>query len=86
MKEEVGMTIKEILQTFRFNYVLQNFDALSYQTLTELSYLSGYFDQSHFIKDFKRITGKIPKLLMEDVKFGKISSVDKRTSLLIKPL
>lgn len=29
-------------------------------TLTELAYNAGYFDQAHFIKDFKSFTGKTP--------------------------
>lgn len=30
-------------------------------TLTELAYNAGYFDQAHFIKDFKAFTGKAPR-------------------------
>lgn len=31
------------------------------ETLTEIAYESGYFDQNHFIKDFKDLVGITPK-------------------------
>jgi AraC-like DNA-binding protein len=59
------MSYKQIQSNLRFHRAHQ---AL-YQTLarrqsislTELAYRSGYFDQAHFIKDFKRYTGMTPK-------------------------
>jgi AraC-like DNA-binding protein len=63
--EVYGMSYKQIQSNLRFHGAHQ---AL-YQTLarrqpislTELAYRSGYFDQAHFIKDFKRYTGMTPK-------------------------
>ena len=37
-------------------------------TLTELSYEKNYFDQSHFIKDFKSLTGFTPKQFFSRLK------------------
>jgi AraC-like DNA-binding protein len=63
--EVYGMSYKQIQSNLRFHGAHQ----VLYQTLarrqtislTELAYRSGYFDQAHFIKDFKRYTGMTPK-------------------------
>lgn len=62
--EVYGMSFKQIQNNLRFHSAHQ---AL-WQTLargkpislTELAYRNGYFDQAHFIKDFKRYTGMTP--------------------------
>ena len=59
--EHVGISPKQYLKIIRFQFALfqkqQNVDL----NMTELSYESGYFDQSHFIKDFKSLCGMTPK-------------------------
>ena len=59
--ERVGISPKQYQKIIRFQFVLfqkqQNVDL----NMTELSYESGYFDQSHFIKDFKSLCGMTPK-------------------------
>jgi AraC-like DNA-binding protein len=62
--EVYGMSFKQIQSNLRFHSTHQKL----WQTLarhqpinlTELAYHSGYFDQAHFIKDFKRYTGMTP--------------------------
>ena len=62
--EVYGMSFKQIQSNLRFQQTHQ----LLWRTLskrqsinlTELAYRSGYFDQAHFIKDFKRYTGMTP--------------------------
>lgn len=62
--EVYGMSFKQIQNNLRFHTAHQ----VLWQTLargqpinlTELAYRSGYFDQAHFIKDFKRYTGMTP--------------------------
>ncbi|NJK87057.1 MAG: AraC family transcriptional regulator [Bacteroidales bacterium] len=55
---------RNILQTFFTNY--KNFENSGRNKKGkkndwfELFYKYGYYDQSHFIKDFKKITGKTP--------------------------
>jgi AraC-like DNA-binding protein len=39
------------------------------KSLTELAYDFGYFDQSHFIKDFKLFTGKTPSSFFKSARF-----------------
>jgi AraC-like DNA-binding protein len=79
IKEEIGFTAKELLQIYRFNYVLKNINLFSYSNLTELSYLCDYFDQSHFIKDFKRVTGQVPKVFVPSQNGKVIHNIDNRS-------
>lgn len=37
-----------------------------YKNLTELAYHHGYYDQSHFINDFKTFTGESPKKILTE--------------------
>jgi AraC-like DNA-binding protein len=63
--EEIGISPKEMLQIFRINKAIRMLAKEPNANLAGLSYLSGYFDQSHFIKDIKRITGFTPGQLQE---------------------
>ena len=58
--EEIGIPAKELLQIFRINRAIRMLAEEPDANLAGLSYLSGYFDQSHFIRDIKKITGSSP--------------------------
>ena len=58
--EEVGITAKELLQIFRINRAIRMLAEKPSANLAGISYMSGYFDQSHFIRDIKKITGISP--------------------------
>lgn len=45
----------------RFQNSLNQLLSNQYSILTDLAYDNGYFDQMHFIKDFKRFTGNTPR-------------------------
>lgn len=55
----VGSTPKQYASIIRLRGLIQNYP--SYSSLTEASYEAGYFDQSHFIKDFRLFTGRSPR-------------------------
>lgn len=57
-RKVVGTTPKKFASIVRFNTVLDSFDKT--KTLTEICYENGFFDQAHFIKDFKQFTGDTP--------------------------
>lgn len=61
--DEIGMPPKEYLQITRLNYALKLLKTSQYKNLTELSYLSGYYDQSHYIKDIRKMFGVSPGCL-----------------------
>jgi len=60
-KEEVGISPSQYCKIIRVKSALQVFENNYKKSLTALSYELGYFDQAHFIKDFKSITGSSPK-------------------------
>lgn len=57
----LGKTTKQIIKLMRFHEVLHNLSGINELSLTEHAYNNGYFDQSHFIHDFKSYTGYTPK-------------------------
>lgn len=44
----------------RFQYAVKKLSAMDGQALTDLAYQCGYFDQAHFIRDFKLFSGLTP--------------------------
>lgn len=55
----VGTSPKKFASIIRFHAVMQNIKQA--KSLTELSYEYNFFDQAHFIKDFKNYTGEAPE-------------------------
>jgi len=58
-RKMVGTTPKKFASIVRFNSVLHNLNET--KTLTEICYENNFFDQAHFIKDFKQFTGDTPE-------------------------
>lgn len=59
-KNVMGLTPSELSKITRFNKALLLMYSLKARSLTEVAYDSGYYDQSHFIKEFKKLTGYAP--------------------------
>lgn len=57
----IGMTPKQYLKIVRFQKSLKIKEINPHLSLTTLAHDCGYYDQAHFIKDFKLITGMTPK-------------------------
>ncbi len=58
-RKVVGTTAKKFASFVRFNSVLDNMSKT--KSLTEICYENNFFDQAHFIKDFKQFTGDTPE-------------------------
>lgn len=58
-RARIGATPKQYASIVRLNELIRKYP--SFHSLTEASYEAGYFDQSHFIKDFRQFTGQSPK-------------------------
>jgi AraC-like DNA-binding protein len=58
-RKVVGTTPKKFTSIIRFNSVLDNLNET--KTLSEICYENNFFDQAHFIKDFKHFTGQTPE-------------------------
>ncbi|GAB4037799.1 helix-turn-helix domain-containing protein [Spirosoma gilvum] len=56
----VGTTPKKFASIVRFNTVLNDLTT-SPKSLTEICYEHNFFDQAHFIKDFRQFTGETPE-------------------------
>ncbi len=57
----IGMSPKQLSKIIRLQSAFQLMTQKQYTSLTALAYETGYFDQAHFIKDFKEFTGVSPK-------------------------
>lgn len=58
-RKVVGTTPKKFASIVRFNNVLDDLNRT--KSLTEICYENNFFDQAHFIKDFKHFTGQTPE-------------------------
>jgi AraC-like DNA-binding protein len=57
----VGVSPKFLQRVLRFRKAMLSFHRSRNRNLTALAYDCGYFDQAHFINDFKEFTGLSPK-------------------------
>lgn len=56
----IGLSPKQLSKMIRLQSALKMMDSPEFTNLTNLAYQNGYFDQAHFIKDFKEFTGLSP--------------------------
>jgi len=56
----LGTTTKQVIKLVRFQEILRDFSEHKNIRLTDRAYNNGYFDQAHFIKDFKSYCGYTP--------------------------
>lgn len=69
-KNKLGISPKTYMRIARLNTVLDFIYKSPNVSLAQLSYLCGYSDQAHFIKDFKSLTGELPSsYLLEQESF-----------------
>jgi AraC-like DNA-binding protein len=61
----IGLSPKFYSRIIRFNHIFQLAKEKNLSWL-EVTHLSGYFDQSHFIRDFKEFTGEEPSSYLFD--------------------
>ncbi|RAJ73729.1 AraC-like DNA-binding protein [Chitinophaga dinghuensis] len=59
-KEQVGVSPKLYSRIIRFNSLLADIKSHKFKDWQELVLQYNYFDQAHFIKDFKRFSGSSP--------------------------
>ena len=64
--EHIGISPKQYLKIIRFQFAIFQKQRNANLNMTELSCDSGYFDQSHFINDFKLLSGLTPRQFFAD--------------------
>ncbi|HEX7846363.1 MAG TPA: helix-turn-helix transcriptional regulator [Chitinophagaceae bacterium] len=62
----IGMSPKQLSRVVRLQATLKMLEQKNFTSLTSLAYENGYYDQAHFIKDFKEFTGMSPKSFYAD--------------------
>jgi AraC-like DNA-binding protein len=59
-KSHVGVTPKRVARIYRFARLILSVDARRPVDWPDLAHAAGYFDQAHFIREFKDFTGLTP--------------------------
>ena len=62
----IGISPKQLARVARLQAALKMIQQKKFNSLTEIAYEMGYFDQAHFIKDFREFTGISPKSFFAD--------------------
>jgi AraC-like DNA-binding protein len=62
----IGLSPKQLSKVIRLQNTLKMMSLQQFTSLTSLAYENGYYDQAHFIKDFKEFTGLSPKQFYAD--------------------
>ena len=66
-KEYVGLSPKQYARIIRLNYIISKINQSAITpNWQDISYMGGYYDQMHFIKDFKSFTGVSPSSFFEE--------------------
>jgi len=65
-RQTVGTSPKKFASIVRLKNVLHHYTTNT--SLTELGYEAGFYDQAHFIKEFKTFTGETPEKFFRDKK------------------
>ena len=78
-QKRVGLTPKTYIRYTRFQHAVEKLKSGRKTGLTDIAYDCGYYDQSHFIKDFKQFFGETPgpASLFSPVAFLQYNSPDK---------
>jgi AraC-like DNA-binding protein len=63
-REAVGTSPKKFASIVRLKYVVNEYNPKS--SLTKVGYEAGFYDQAHFIKEFKSFTGETPEKFFSD--------------------
>jgi AraC-like DNA-binding protein len=58
--DQLGMTPKQQARLVRLGYLSAALRSGGYRCLADLAHACGYTDQSHMIRDFKELTGRLP--------------------------
>ncbi|MCV9387762.1 AraC family transcriptional regulator [Reichenbachiella ulvae] len=64
--QQVGISPKQLGKIIRLQAALKSILNQQGEKLTQIAYENDYYDQAHFIKDFKEFTGVNPKQYLDD--------------------
>ena len=64
---QVGLTPKQFAKIIQFQYSLHKLTEAKFNKLVEVGFESGFTDQSHFIRAFKKYTGQTPAYFLKQI-------------------
>lgn len=64
-RRHVGITPKLYARIVRFNYSIR-VGTVDNKSLTHVAFESGFFDQNHFIKETRQMTGRVPSQIFSE--------------------
>lgn len=67
-KERLGFSPKVYARLIRFSNAYRFFEKSENPNWSQIALCSGYYDQTHFIKDFKEFAGFTPTMMEEELK------------------
>jgi len=76
--KQIGLSPKQLCKVIRLQATLRMLLNLTTETLGDIAYENEYYDQAHFIKDFKEFTGITPKEFLTDDKMALSSLLYKK--------
>jgi len=79
-KKEIGLNVKTFIRINRFQKILRAADSKKNADYFDIALENGFFDQSHFIKEFKYFFNSTPSKIMIDFYNTKPSELDKIVS------
>lgn len=62
----IGLSPKQLLKIVRLQSTLKYLADKNFENLTSVAHEAAYYDQAHFIKDFKEFTGLSPKKFFDN--------------------
>lgn len=65
--KETGLRPKQFAKIIQFSTSMKKITEKDYLKLTDVGFDSGYADQSHFIRNFKRYSGMTPKEYLKEI-------------------
>lgn len=77
-REQIGISPKQLGKVIRLQTALKILLNRQTESLTDIAYESEYYDQAHFIRDFKEFTGTTPKEFSGDDKMVLSSLIYKK--------
>lgn len=63
-KRMCGLTPRQFVTIAQFSEAVATLHALGEKQLTEVAYACGYYDQAHFIRSFRRLSGRTPSAFL----------------------
>jgi len=68
---QVGLTPKQFAKIIQFQCSLHQLTEAKFNKLVEVGFDSGFTDQSHFIRAFKKYTGQTPAYFLRQITLAK---------------